>query len=255
MLDIFEIARSADALAAIADSAPLSTPVPTCGEWTLDDLVWHLTQVQLFWGHIIANRPAGPETYEQPTRPPHELGAGLRAAGHDLVELLTHAGADERAWSWADDHTVGFTIRRQIHESLIHFIDGVLATGQAIPDVEPRLAADGVDEMVRVMLGGTPAWARFEPSPLVVELRASDTGDQWVMRTGRVVGTEPDSGNHVELDGYEVEPSATPIAAIEAPALDLLLWMWGRRPKFDLDSSSAIAAAEALRQTIVDASR
>ena len=254
VLAIGDISHAADALADLLDANDPSTPVPTCGDWTLADLVWHLTEVQSFWGHIIGNRPAGPETYEPPTRPGDDaLGAGLRTAGIKLVEHLADADDDDVAWSWADDQTVGFTVRRQVHESMIHAIDGFLAVGAPLPSLEPHLAADGIDEMVRVMLTGTPDWATFQATGGVFELVASDTGDQWALQPGRIVGTEPTSGKHLELAGYELDDGTIPTATIGAPALDLLLWMWGRQDAPATTDPAEIEAAELLRQTFLDA--
>lgn len=254
VLSIADISHAADALADVFDANDPSTPVPSCGEWTLADLVWHLTEVQLFWCHVIGNRPEGPATYESPTRPADDaLGAGLRTAGVDLVELLSLADDDEQAWSWSPDQTVGFTVRRQVHESMVHAIDGLLAVGSPLPEIEPLLAADGVDELVTVMLTGTPGWATFQPDGGVLELVASDTGDQWALQPGKVIGVEPTSGADVELDGYELDDATIPTATIEAPALDLLLWLWGRREAPATTDPAQVEAATLLRRTFLDA--
>lgn len=256
VLAVDDISHAAHALADLFDAHDASTPVPTCGEWTLADLVWHLTAVQLFWGHIIGNRPDGPGSYEQPTRLADvELSAGLRNAGLELAGLLAAAGNQEVAWSWSDDQTVGFTVRRQVHESMIHSIDGFLAVGAPTPEVEPRLAADGIDEMVRVMLTSTPDWANFEPKSDVIELVASDSDDRWFLRSGTLVGTEPMSGKHLELDGYMLDHSAIATVTIAAPAIELLLWMWGRREAPAMSSPSQIDAANALRHAFAAATQ
>ena len=57
-------------LAEVARQVPLDTPVPTCPDWSVADLVWHLTEVQHFWTHIVTNRPDGPDSDEEPVRPP-----------------------------------------------------------------------------------------------------------------------------------------------------------------------------------------
>lgn len=31
------------------------TPVPTCPDWTADDLLFHLAEVQSFWARIVAS--------------------------------------------------------------------------------------------------------------------------------------------------------------------------------------------------------
>lgn len=254
VLVIDDISRSAVALAELIDTHESSTPVPTCGDWTLADLVWHLTEVQLFWGHIIGNRPHGPETYERPVRATdNALSGQLRTASQHLVELLTVADPEDHAWSWSDDHTVGFTIRRQVHEALVHGIDGILAVRAPMSDVPSRLAADGIDEMVRVMLTGTPDWAVFQATGEVVELRASDTNDRWVLRSGQIIGIEPTSGSALTLNGYELSDDVVPTTTIEAEALDLLLFMWGRRDTPTMSESRQIEAAATLRRVIVAA--
>jgi len=171
------------------------------------------------------------------------------------VRLLADADDNETAWSWSEDHTVGFTVRRQVHESMVHAIDGLLAVGAPIPEIEPLLAADGIDEMVRVMLTGTPDWATFEPNGGVVELVASDTGDQWALQPGTISGIEPTSGEALELDGYELDHETIPLATIEAPALDLLLWMWGRADAPATKNAAQIDAAAQLRQSVIGATQ
>jgi len=257
-LIIEQIRESTNVLADLLDAHDPGLQVPTCGDWTLADLVWHLTEVQVFWAHIIGNRPAGPDSYTPPARPHDaELAVGLRASSEQLAELLLAADPTEQAWSWSTDHTVGFSIRRQIHESLVHSIDGILAAGQRLPDVPPQLAADGIDEMVRVMITGAPSWAGFDPGSSSIELRASDTGDRWLLRAGRVVGTEPVSEREMDLPSYELTDGVAPSAMVEAPALDLLLWMWGRLDDVyvELTPDAETSHAALLRSTILAATQ
>src|ERR1700742_26107 len=62
-----ESARFADVLAGAAPDAR----VPSCPDWTAADLLWHLGEVQLFWGTIVAERLDDPEAAEhiKPVRP------------------------------------------------------------------------------------------------------------------------------------------------------------------------------------------
>ncbi len=216
------------ALVDVAGRAALDTPVPTCPGWSIADLVWHLTEVQLFWAHVIGRRPAGPDSYEAPPRPDDTVVvAGLDRATTCLVDRLTDLDPDEPAWSWADDHTVGFTLRRQSHEAVVHHVDGCLAAGAPIPTISPRLAADGIDEMIGVMLSGVPEWASFERRTGVIELRTHDTDDSWTLAFGRMIGTAPESGTVHDLDALDPvdEPADT---VVEGSALDLHLWLCGR---------------------------
>lgn len=228
-LGVDQIDRFSRHLADLAEKAPPNTHVPTCGDWTLADLTWHLLGVQDFWSYIVGNRPTGPESYAQPERPGDEkLGAGLRSATNALVEALSSGPADERAWTWHEaDQSVGFSIRRQSHEALVHCVDGCLAVGAELPVVAPELAADGVDEMITIMLSGRPPWAEFTRTPGVVKLETADTADSWTIGFGRIVGRSP-SGNDVDTDTCISVDDEVPDLKISGAALDLDLWLWGR---------------------------
>lgn len=245
-------------LADVLDRSDPATPVPTCGDWTLADLAHHLFEVQHFWCHVIANRPSGgPQDYDRPSPPKAESATALRSTSHTLTTLLHAADLDERAWSWSDDHTVGFVIRRQIHEALVHGIDAVLAVGAPVPPVPPALAADGIDELVDVMLTGIPEWATFLPAIEVVRLRTTDTDDRWTMSLGHVSGTSTQTG--VTYDGLpaaeRVDDDLSVDLTIAGPSLDLLLWLWGRAPLDPLALDGDPSIADALRTTVVSATQ
>ena len=245
------------ALAGLGRRHELSTPVTTCGEWSLADLIWHLTEVQDFWAYIISNRPAGPDAYTRPARPPNvELAGLLDDRCHALVSALGGAEPGDTAWSWSDDQTVAFTIRRQTHEALVHHIDGVLAVGAETPPVDAEVAADGVDELVTVMLSGVPEWATFEPSDDSLRLVAADTGDTWNLGVGRMTGTSPDSGTTYDLAAFELlEQLDAPSTTVSADSLDLLLWLWGRRSSNRLTTTGDPGGVERLRTAVAESTQ
>src|SRR3954453_2148940 len=101
--------------------------VPSCPDWNAADLLWHLGEVQWFWSRVIRFRPVHARDLPEPApRRPRDVDA-LRLFGDrhtaDLVQALASAAPEEKAWSWSDDHSVGFTYRRQAHEALIHRLD------------------------------------------------------------------------------------------------------------------------------------
>jgi len=226
-----QIAAFANSLADLGAQHAPDLKVETCGTWSMADLLWHLTEVQSFWAYIIANRPSGPESYQQPDRPADSaLPNALRAAAAKLSNALDSADASDNAWSWSDDHTVGFSIRRQTHEAFIHYIDGVIAAGEPLPQIAGDLAADGIDEMVNVMLEGLPDWATFTPADRTVRLVSGDTGDGWTLRIGRATGTPPGFSDPIDqLAAMPVsEDSIDSDCTITASAAGLCLWLWGR---------------------------
>lgn len=219
-----------EALADLVDTGPLGAPVPTCGGWTLADLAWHLGEVQDFWGFVIAERPNPPDLYVQPERPDDPfLAQFLRDGCGDLVMSLGNTAGDLPAWSWSDDHTVGFTLRRQSHEALIHYVDGALAVGAPVLGIDPGLAADGVDEMVNVMFAPVADDSTFEPEA-VVALRATDTDDSWRVVLGTATGSSGERAPHVVRSAGERAE-----LAIAGPATVLNLWLWGRGGASGLD--------------------
>jgi uncharacterized protein (TIGR03083 family) len=227
--------ESARFAAAIQLSAPAAR-VPSCPDWDADDLLWHLAGVQFFWATIVRDGLPGDEAEKRkPERPADRAGLleFYRRASGDLGAALASASPDAYAWTWADDKTIGFIRRRQAHEALIHRVDAELAAGSRTP-LDAQLAADGVDEALRVMYGGGPDWGTFTPdSGQMVRLRATDTGDSWLVTAGRFTGTDPDDGTQVDepdLQAADQDTGATAAAGITGSAADLDCWLWHRAP-------------------------
>ncbi len=222
-----ESGRFRDVLAGCDPKAP----VPTCPEWVAADLLWHLAKVQHFWATIIRTRPAGPAENHAPERPTSYDGllTAFDQYSADLVQALTSADPAETAWSWSAEQTVGFTFRRQAHEALIHRLDAELVSG-TITTMDPALAADGVDEVLDVMFGGTPSWGRFTGLPHYVRVELSDTDEQLWVQLGRFTGTDPDDGVTHDLEDISVvdSPGVEADAVVSGPAAALDAWLWRR---------------------------
>ncbi|MHB2022231.1 MAG: maleylpyruvate isomerase family mycothiol-dependent enzyme [Mycobacteriales bacterium] len=225
--------ESARFAAAVAEAVP-GAPVPTCPKWDVDDLLWHLAEVQWFWATIVGQALQAPPPAEvRPERPASrsELASFYVSVGAELACALGSAAPQDRVWTWSSDHTVGFVRRRQAHEALIHRIDVELTVGSRTP-MDAQLSDDGIDEALRVMYGHAPDWATFSPSGAgVVRLRAADTASTWLVGTGRLTGTDPDDGTPVDEACLEVadDRGAEVQATLTGSAADLDCWLW-RRP-------------------------
>ncbi len=254
MLSTDLISEHAAGLAALGRSHDLATPIPTCGEWDLATLVWHLAEVHHFWAYVIGNRPAGPDAYERLDRPPDgELADLLESISTGLVGLLDAADPAETAWSWSDDHTVAFAVRRQVHEAIVHHVDGVLAVGEALPDVHPTVAADGIDELITVMLAGVPGWAEYHPGGSTIRLTTTDAGTRHDLEFGRMTGTSPDTDRTYDIGAMRMlSDTASPTTSVSGPALSVELWMWGRAGTDDLRVEGDPAGAARLRELVVE---
>lgn len=237
-----DAARFREVLAA----ADPGTSVPTCPGWSAADLTWHLTEVHAFWAGLVEGQvvdDAAVDAVEE-AKPPRPAGSeALLALSEEmsarLIAALRSTPASTPMWSWfAADRTVGFAYRRQAHEALIHRVDAELTTGVPVAPIDPLLAADGVDEVLRVMWGLPDGdWFSWHPGRYAVRLRATDTGHSWLVRLGRFTGTGPQSGTEfdeptaVVMDQDPAGGAGSDLevhAEVSATAADLDQWLWGR---------------------------
>ncbi|WP_086560073.1 maleylpyruvate isomerase family mycothiol-dependent enzyme [Streptomyces africanus] len=154
-----EIAHQVALLRSVVTSgADLSGTVPTCPDWSLEDLVRHLGGA-LRWVEFIVRTRAGEEVPEE--RVPGLAGPGTRGdaavldawlaeGGEQVVAALREAGPDTKVWSWAGILNSGFWARRMTHEITVHRADAALAAGLPY-EVAPDVAADAIDEWLQIV--------------------------------------------------------------------------------------------------------
>jgi len=217
----------------LADSDP-AAPVPTCPAWTALDLANHLAETQAQWAWVVGNRPKNPEERPETGPSPTSYADALTAfdeASSGLVAALRDADPADPAWTWSKEQTVGFILRRQAHEALIHRLDAELAAVGKIGELDPALASDGVEEVLDVMFGGLPEWGEFSPLPHYIRVELTDTGEDVWVQLGRFSGTDPSDGTHYDEDDIHVvaDPGVDADAVISAPAgvMDARLWRRG----------------------------
>ena len=224
------IARDGAAFADAIESAGLSAPVATCPDWSTADLMWHLAEVHHFWRTIVGDHRDSWEGYEQPARPAdQELVAFYRDGLAVTLEVLRAADPLQPNWTWSNDHSAGFVIRRMAHETAIHAWDAQQAAGLDVA-LDATLASDGIDEFLTHMLGDGAADA--EPVGGSVHLHCTDVAGEWTLRPS-------------EAHGFEVtREHAKGDAAIRGGAGDILLALWRRRDLSTVDvvGDAAVAA-------------
>jgi uncharacterized protein (TIGR03083 family) len=194
-----EIARQVDQLRAVlATGADLSATVPTCPDWSLEDLLRH-TGGALRWVEALVRTRAQEDIPEDQIPlaegPPEARGdaaaldAWLAETGRILVDALREAGPDTEVWTWSETHNAGFWARRMTHEVTIHRADATLAAGLPY-DVAPDVAADGIDEWLQIVEQMLRAGRRKDFEELrgpgrSIHLHATDTGPElnaeWVV--------------------------------------------------------------------------
>ena len=237
----------------LADCDPAAR-VPGCPDWSALDLLGHHAGVLEFWATIIERRPAGPDADWEESPRPAELEAVLAhhaAQTERLVAALAAADPTDEAWSWSDEQTVGFIFRRQAHEALIHRLDAEQTAGALTP-LDPALAADGVDEALAVMFGGTPAWGRFTGAGHFVRVDIADRDESVWVETGRFNGTDPESGTSYDEDDIAAVGASdhAPDAVVTGPAAALDAWLWRRGPADEITITGDDAVVAHFRRCV-----
>ncbi|WP_342372717.1 maleylpyruvate isomerase family mycothiol-dependent enzyme [Propioniciclava soli] len=249
--------ESARFAAVVAESDP-DSPVPTCPGWTVDDLLWHLTDVHGFWTRILttgAQSDADVEAAEAagPARP--EDRAALldlfAAETNALAEALAGRADDEPAWFWlGSDQSVGATRRMQAFEATMHRVDAEVAAGLDPTRIGVEVALGAIRHAFDVMWAwwGTLPGFTFTPVAKPVALVATDADATLVVQGGRWRGTG-ESGKEYDEPGVLLmaeRDAAAPAASATGTAEQLALWLWGRGPEPATEGDEA--SLTALRQ-------
>lgn len=256
------LARDSARFVEVLRQTPPESRVPTCPDWDADDLLWHLAEVQWFWGTVVGRgltAGADVDALDNGGRPVDrdDLLAFFDRASSDLHHSLSTASPDTPAWTWADEQTVGFIRRRQAHEALIHRLDAELTAGERTP-MDADLSADGIDEILRVMYGGAPSWSRFTPDPTqTLRIRTTDTGQSWLLTLGQLTGTDDGGTTHDEPDLRVAESDTgwsdtgkTAAATVSGTAADIDCWLCHRPPTGEIERTGDPQVLQHFDQTI-----
>ncbi|MGW1867140.1 maleylpyruvate isomerase family mycothiol-dependent enzyme [Streptomyces mauvecolor] len=226
--------------------------VPSCPDWSVADLVFHLGAVHRYVIHVIGegmtdrpndndfaflslpgDRAGWPDPWLAPNR--GLLPAGLLDWFHEgasrLASLFARHDPAERVWSWSDEQSVGFWRRMQAIEAAVHRWDIEHALGAAKP-VDRQLAADAVSHTFEVM---APARRARQNAPAGqgerLRFRQSDGFGLWVVQM------DPEGVLLNEGTGCcDVELTAT--------ASELMLFLWRRIPSDGLEVRGDAALLE-----------
>ncbi|MDG4833626.1 maleylpyruvate isomerase N-terminal domain-containing protein [Solwaraspora sp. WMMD1047] len=212
------------AFADAVSQAPPDTPILSCPEWTMTDLVHHLGSVY-GWVRGVLDRddtePPAPRS--QPTDLPTGTAAldWWRTEFDALMAALESVDPEATRWNWAPQPNKAiFWHRRMAHETAIHRWDAQMATAAGGP-VEMKLAIDGVSEVLDTWLPGGRRLSR-EPLHGVVQLVAADAGQEWYLRLRGEGIALLDTDTILDDDDHHARVHATGTAS------DLLLALWGR---------------------------
>jgi len=221
------LTNQAKRFAEAADQSDLETPVPTCPDWNMRDLVRHLSEIHLWAAARVAKKTdqLWLEDLSELTESWPDL-AVFWPEDSDLVDFYLKTNANlvdalESAPADLDCPTflpapspLAMWARRQAHETAVHRFDAENAVGNA-SGFDSEFAADGIDELLAAF---TPRKESFPvESEKVMQVSTDDTDDHWR------VTLKPDDVSTARGEG----PADI---TLSGSASDLYLVLWNRAP-------------------------
>jgi uncharacterized protein (TIGR03083 family) len=208
--------------AAVAEADP-ATSVPSRPEWTVGRLVGHLVGYYTWVGSHVRRGVITPPDEPHPHGPDT---AGLAEFDDAYAALLTcFDGLDPEmpAWNWAPQaKKAAFWIRRIAHDTALHRWDAQMAAVGLTEPIEAKLAADGVSEVLDMLLPAGRGHRSADRHGMVA-LSATDLEHTWHIRlraNGGVALLDTDT----LLDEHDLHERVV----AEGNASDLQLALWGR---------------------------
>lgn len=141
-------------------------PVPTCPEWTIQQLFRHVGRGDRWAAAIVAEQrdsPLDPRTVAggKPPADPDQAIDWLHEGAQNLIDAVAATGPDTPVWTFLGPRPAAWWIRRRLHEATVHRADAALALGLPY-ELSPALAADGISEWLDLL--SQPGSGR--PAPL-----------------------------------------------------------------------------------------
>jgi uncharacterized protein (TIGR03083 family) len=220
-----EIVTQTALLTSAVKGADLTTPVPSCPDWNLGQLLRHLGGGHRWAETIVRTRATQPPPDDELRNLPTEnatkedLTPWLTDGANNLAESLRTAGPTAEVWTPTPGGTP-FLARRFTHETLIHRADATLAIGAKFT-VDPPIALDALDEWME--LGSLPQMFEIHPEKRellgegrTLHLHSTDAPGEWLVD---LTGEQP-----TWRRGHEKAA-----VAVRGPLTDLLLMVYGRK--------------------------
>lgn len=212
------------AFADLLSGADLSLPVPTCPEWTLEQLMRHVGRGDRWCAQIVAEKSADaidPRSVVGGKPPQGAEIEWLHDGPRALLDAVAGSGAQTMVWTFLGPRPAQWWVRRRLHETAVHRADAAIALGHDFT-IDPAIAADGITEYLeRVVIRAADALGAGQS----LHLHATDPGlgdaGEWTLIGGP--------------DGAVLEHGhGKATAALRGPARDLLLAVVRRGSAEDL---------------------
>ena len=151
------IERESAAFVGVGAGLESDARVPSCPDWTVDDLLRHVGIVQRWATEQVAERRTE-RVWSNDVETPDDRDALLdwvREASAGLVAVLRATPPETPMWTFPGMGEARFWSRRQAQEIALHRIDMQLAAGGgdgATDPIDSDLAADGIDEFLEAVV-------------------------------------------------------------------------------------------------------
>jgi uncharacterized protein (TIGR03083 family) len=201
--------------------------VPSCPDWTANQLAHHVAHTYLHKVEAI-RQGRFPEDWPPADGDPSPVVA-LEEAYAALIGCLDeHRPGDPAATWYGPDQTVGFWIRRMCHETVVHRVDAELVAGLELAPIPDDIALDGIDEFVTLNLA---YYSSEIPKQFADLLDGADPRPVTIAAGDRewTVTAKPEAiavGDYLVPDESAYERNEA--ARISGDPGHVLLWLWGR---------------------------
>lgn len=237
--------REGQLLVRAARTSGLDAPVPTCPGWLTRDLLAHVRYVHRWATAYVAEaitdmvREDDEAELLADIADDDDLVDDVREGHAALVRALSNAPSDLECWTFLPAPSpLAMWARRQAHETAIHRIDAELAAKIDLSPLDPRFAADGVDELVYGFVGRRNRGRPMSHDDQTIRFEATDRQESWHVRfTSDSIETAAD-----DADGSDLR--------VRAGAADLYLLLWNRPPRTPPETSGDVELLDLWRERV-----
>jgi uncharacterized protein (TIGR03083 family) len=215
---VLELGSAMSRFADLVGLAHGDEPVPACDDWTVRDLTVHLGTVHRWAGAILLSGQRVTQPEPLVTEP---LAAWYAATATALLGAIQAVSPDEPVPNFSRiGEVAAFWPRRQLHEATVHAVDAAQALGLDEQEwaVAPRIAADGVDEVLQVWFPRMTARRQRPDVRSRIRLVATDLQESWIVGPGSGELAPP----------IQLHASLEADATVSGTATELYLGLWGR---------------------------
>ncbi len=210
------IVESSARIATLGEQGDLATRIPSCPDWTVGDLVFHLGGVHRFWAAAVRER--NPE--ERPNVSDVDVDDSVlvswaREQTVALVDALAASGGAPCWTWWGEPRTADAVARHQVQEAVVHCWDICKAMVQDF-EIPVDEALDGIAEFLEVQSSSMEM-----PSNHFLSFQAMESADVYTCG----------------------DPSLAPVA-LSGTACDIVLVLYKRRPLETLKVNGDIVVAQ-----------